>query len=347
LIWLGLVLWFGPLVLVVALMTVTQIYLRHHYLPNLIRIFQEKPLFIIPRGEPIAAAEDVRFPTGGGLHLRGCYLRTVGPRKGVILFGLEFGSNRWACAAYCDALTTAGYDVFAFEPRGQGESDKDPNYSPLQWLTERDVEDTRAALAYLKRRRDADPRGVGLFGISKGGSAGLLAAADDNSIRCFVTDGAYATYSTMVPYMRKWVAIYNQRYMLQGLLPPWYYGMIAMAGMRKVGRQRGVEYLHVETAMSRLGARPLLMIHGSADTYIKPQMAEMLCARVRGPKELWLIDKAKHNQALQVAGAEYHKRVIDFFDRNLGGLTSTPDSADLGPTPIPSKSGKPAAVGSR
>ena len=30
----------------------------------------------------------------------------------------------------------------------------------------------------------ADPRGVGLFGISKGGSAGLIAAAKDDYVRC-------------------------------------------------------------------------------------------------------------------------------------------------------------------
>ncbi|MCP6226362.1 hypothetical protein NL448_28375, partial [Klebsiella pneumoniae] len=80
---------------------------------------------------------------------------------------------------YGDALRDAGYDVFAYEPRCQGESDKDPDYAPLQWVTDKDLADARAALAYLKRRKDAPAGGAGLFGISKGGSVGLALAAED------------------------------------------------------------------------------------------------------------------------------------------------------------------------
>ena len=63
-----------------------------------------------------------RLCTADGIDLCGCYLKGSGPRRGVILFGLEFGSNRWACVPYCEHLLQNGYDVFAFESRGQGES---------------------------------------------------------------------------------------------------------------------------------------------------------------------------------------------------------------------------------
>ena len=48
-------------------------------------IFLEKPLFIIPRGQPVPGAEEVRFPTGDGLPLHGFYLKAPVPRRGVIL----------------------------------------------------------------------------------------------------------------------------------------------------------------------------------------------------------------------------------------------------------------------
>src|SRR5207249_2691875 len=121
----------------------------------------------------------------------GCYFRAARPRRGVILFGLEFGSNCWSCQAYCDHLVEAGFDVFAFETRNQGESDALPGYEPLQWVTEHEVNDTLAALEYLRKRPDADPRGVGLFGISKGAGAGLMAASKSRAIRCCVTDGVF------------------------------------------------------------------------------------------------------------------------------------------------------------
>ena len=33
--------------------------------------------------------------------------------------------------------------------------------------------------------------------------------------------------------------------------------------------------------------------------------------------ELWLVPGAKHNQAFQLAGAEYTRRLIEFFETNL------------------------------
>jgi fermentation-respiration switch protein FrsA (DUF1100 family) len=211
-----------------------------------------------------------------------------------------------------------GFDVFAFESRGQGDSDALAGYEPLQWVTDYEVRDAQAALAYLKSRLDADPRGLGLFGISKGGSAGLIAAAKDDAVRCFVTDGVFGTRTTMIPYMRKWVAIVSQRFLLQNVLPDWYYGLFADACLRRIRRQTGYRFPHLGRALARLAPRPLLMIHGSADTYIKPGMAQKLFGRVRGSNELWIVEGAKHNQAMQLAGDEYRQRVLRFFQTHLG-----------------------------
>src|SRR5437868_6401628 len=119
-------------VLIATGLAINYVYLRCYYLHVMSRIFQEKPLFVIPRGQPLPEAEDVRFPTTDGLTLGGCYLATAKPRRGVILFGLEFGSNRWSCRSYVEHLVEAGFDVFAFESRNQGESDSLPGYDPLQ-----------------------------------------------------------------------------------------------------------------------------------------------------------------------------------------------------------------------
>jgi len=307
-------------------MAALYLYVRWKYMGYLVRIFQEKPLFVVPHGEKPENGEDVELKADDGLTLRGCYLKTTAPeRKGVILFGLEFGSNRWACRPYCEKLIAAGYDVFAFEPRNQGESDRDPNYEPLQWVTDRDVADTRAAIKYLLTRPDADPKGIGLFGISKGGGMGLVAASGERAVRCAVTDGVYGTHTTMVPYLKRWIQIYSDRKMIQRVLPTWFYGMIGMIGAKKVARNRGVTYPSVEKAAGKF-RRPVLMIHGEGDTYIKPEMARVLFDRARGPKELWVVPKAKHNQALAVAGDEYHTRLVAFFDANLSNAGPPPAS---------------------
>jgi pimeloyl-ACP methyl ester carboxylesterase len=333
--WIGLAVVLGvPLCIGLGLVLLYFDLLRR-YLDFLVRVFQEKPLFIIPHGQALDDAEDIHFVTTQGLKLHGCYLHAqASERAGVILFGLEFGCNRWACVPYCQFLVENGFDVFAFEFRGQGDSPAQTDYEPLQWVTEYEVQDMQAALAYLKERPDADPRGVGFFGISRGGSAGLIAAATDPYVRCFVTDGIFATRSTMIPYMRQWVAIVSSRRRLQRILPDWYYGLLADAGLRRIEGERGCKFPPLERDIGALAPRPLLMIHGGADTYIKPDMAKALFRRARGPKEFWLVDGAKHNQALSVAGDIYRGRVLAFFKEHLFRQPVTER-----PSPAPARTG--------
>jgi pimeloyl-ACP methyl ester carboxylesterase len=314
--WIGLALMCSVPAFVLGTLLYFHIRVVLKYVPLLVRIFQEKPLFIVPRGQQLDSAEMVRLTTSDGFNLTGCYLRAEGQRRGVILFGLEFGSNCWSCRPYCEHLQASGFDVFAFESRNQGTSDRQEGYDPLQWVTDYEVRDTEAAIAYLKGRPDADPRGVGFFGISKGAGAGLLAARNDPYVRCFVTDGLFATFTTLTPYMKHWFRIYNT-WVPIALIPQWYIDHIGRKGLRRIEHERRCYFPSLEKAMGQLAPRPVLMIHGGADTYIKADMAQALFDRVSGPRELWLVPAAKHNQALHVAGEEYRQRVLRFFERVL------------------------------
>jgi pimeloyl-ACP methyl ester carboxylesterase len=287
------------------------------YMPILVRIFQEKPLFILPFGQPVAGAEDVTLTTPDGIQLQGCYLHTPGPRKGVVLFGLEFGSNRWGCVPYCEFLREQGYDIFTFEMRGQGKSPAQPGYEPLQWVTDFEVIDFQTALAYLKSRPDRHPNGVGFFGLSKGAGAGLIVAARDEFIRCCVTDGAFGTFTTMMPYLKQWMFIYIRQRWIANMLPHWYLRLLAKMAIRRVEAERRCHYPGLEKALTRLAPRALFMIHGGADNYIKPDMARALFDLAGPPRDFWLVDGAKHNQAMNVANGEYQRRVLEFFDTHL------------------------------
>jgi pimeloyl-ACP methyl ester carboxylesterase len=322
----------GLVVTVLLAATLWVISLLRRYLGVIIRIFEEKPLFIVPRGQPIAGSEQVRFRTRDDLELAGCYLRTPSPqRRGVILFCPEFGSNRWACGAYCERLLAHGFDIFSFEFRNQGESDALAGYEPMQWVTEFERRDVEAAVKYLRQRPDAEPNGIGLFGISRGGGAGILVTAEDQWIRCLATDGAFSTRTTMVPYMKKWIAIYAHRPWLAAVVPTWLYQLAANLALRRVGRKRGCTFPSLLGPIRRIAPRPLFMIHGEADTYIKPEIARELFESAREPRTFWLVDGAKHNQALHVAGEEYHQRLVDFFTQHLSPTLEPEPAEQLAP----------------
>jgi uncharacterized protein len=314
---------FGPVPVAASVVLGFYLYYRWKFGKTIVRIFEEKPLFIIPRGTPIDGAECVDIPTADGLTIRGTYIRHYHPeieRRGVILFGLEFGSDRWASHTYCEALLHAGFDVFTYEPRNSGDSSKDASYEPLQWVTDRDLTDLRAALTYLHARPDRDPYGIGLFGVSKGGSLALLGAAEDRLVRCVATDGAFATYTTMIPYMRRWAHIYIKFTRDRSWVPDWFYGLIGLTAIRDVEKKRHVRFESVERAVRRL-RQPWLMIHGEGDTYIKPDMAKSLFAQASrtAVKSDWIVPKAKHNQAILIAEADYNARLVAFFEEHLAG----------------------------
>ena len=318
--WVSILLWSLAILvgLFILFWIVLYLHVRINLLPNLFRIFEDPPLFNAAKGDPVNDAEDVTITTEDGLNLKGCYLKAnTEQRLGVILFGVEFRSNRWSCTLYTQFLRDAGFDVFSFDYRNQGESDQQQDYQPLQWVTDYEIRDYRAAIQYLKTRSDADPTGIGFFGISKGGSAGLMAAAEDAYVRCLVTDGIFATHTTMLPYMQRWITIYSRFRWLQKVLPRWYYMMFAKIALKVLAKRRNCHFPKLEEAIPKVSPRPLFMIHGQRDNYIKPEMAETLFKLARDPKELWIVPKAKHNQAFHVAHEEYAERVQNFFQNHL------------------------------
>lgn len=280
-----------------------------------VRIFSEKPLFLISRdGENWPDADDVQFPTTHGLRLMGTYLRTQARRRrGVILFAPEYGASRWSCLRYCSHLLEAGYDIFTFDFRNFGDSDMMPGYDPLQWITDYEVQDVQAAVECLRQRFDAPPEGIAFFGISRGAGAGLIAAARDPWIRCCITDGAFSTMSTMVLYMKKWVRIYSDRVIVLHFLPDAVFWGLAWLTLGRVQRERACVFPSLKRAVSRLSTRPMLMIHGGADSYIKPELARDIFDVAREPKELWIVPEAKHNQAVVCEPEEYQRRTRAFL----------------------------------
>ena len=131
--------------------------------------------------------EKVRFRSFDGTSLRGMMLKAANRPacKGTIVFCHEFGSDMYSCARYARPLIEASFDVFTFDFRGHGESSSGGRYRPLQWPSDKELEDVLGACAFVEASLAAEGKEpqVGLFGISRGAGAGLLAAASNPSRR--------------------------------------------------------------------------------------------------------------------------------------------------------------------
>ena len=288
-------------------------YLWMRYSPIIGRIFEEAPPFAPRRIPAEIGGDEVRFSTEDGIELAGTYLaaRTV-TSLGTIVLCPEFLGTRWGAVPYAEGLREAGFNLFTFDFRNHGESGVDPSYKPLQWVSDLEAVDLRAALAYLRTRPDRDDAGVGLFGVSRGGGTALLVAADDPTVWAVATDGAFPTRGTMLSYIHRWAEIYVGSIELWRRVP-WCFGFVGWAGRISTQRRLGRTYPSLERAVPRIAPRPWLMVHGERDVYIGPQIALGLFSHAREPKTAWIVPKAKHNRCREANPADYREHLIAFF----------------------------------
>jgi pimeloyl-ACP methyl ester carboxylesterase len=324
-----------PVVAGLAILLGFLVYVWIRYSPIIGRIFEETPVFAPLRVPPEPGGEEVRFRTADGFELAGTYFPALTDnRTGVIVFCPEFLGDRWSALPYAEGLREAGFDLFTFDFRNHGESQTDPSYSPLQWVSDRELVDLRAALDYLRGRPDRDPAGVGLFGVSRGGGTALVAAASDPTIWAVATDGAFPTRGTMLAYILRWAEIYVGSKTIWRRMPKWMFASAGWAGRIRSQWLLGRSYPSLERAVARLAPRPWLMIHGEKDAYIGPEIALELFDRADDPKEAWIVPGAKHNRCREADPASYRDRLVDFFGRYaprrpVPRPASAPMAADL------------------
>jgi pimeloyl-ACP methyl ester carboxylesterase len=292
------------------------LYVVLKYSPKVERIFQEMPMFLPLRIARVEGGEDVQFETKDGLSLAGTYFKARTPkRSGVVVFCHEYLSNRWSFQPYADHLRDLGFDLFTFDFRNHGESPSDPVYKPLQWVTNHEELDLDAALSYLRSRPDADPAGVGCFGVSRGGGTALCVAARDPRVWGVITDGAFPTRGTMLAYSLRWAEIYVGNPLFWKAVPVFVFDFLGWFARRRTERKLHCRYANVERAVARLAPRPWLAIHGQKDAYIGVNIAKALFERAGEPKELWIVAGAKHNRCREKDSVAYLDRVATFFTR--------------------------------
>ena len=164
-------------------------------------MFEEPPVFAPLRAAPEEGGEECA-PGGRrtDCELAGTYFQTpAASRTGVIVFCPEFLGDRWSALPYTEGLREAGFNLSAFDFRNHGESDSDPSYEPLQWVSDLELIDLQAALDYVHYLLGptATRLASGLFGISRGGGTALCVAADDPTVWGVVTT-TLPTHGTML-----------------------------------------------------------------------------------------------------------------------------------------------------
>lgn len=235
--------------------------------------------------------EEVELRAADGVSLHAWFLPAQGTARATLLFlhgnaenmSTHIGSVYW--------LPERGFNVLLLDYRGYGKSQGSPTVAGAQF-------DIDAAHAYLLQRRDVDAQKIILFGQSLGGALALDYAGFSprrNQFRAVITDSAFSSYRGISREVmsRSWITT-AFRWPLSLLISEDY------------NPARGI---------ARITPKPVLIIHGKADSIVPPHHAEKLYAAAQEPKTLWLVDNVGHIGALRKP--DTRERFIQFLTQVL------------------------------
>ena len=236
--------------------------------------------------------------TADGLTLRGWYYPTKTHRNLIVLVH-GMGSSWAEKSEIGHDLHALGHDVLLFDLRGHGQSDPSRLF-----MGRRERADLHAVMAWASRQGFTPDR-VGWLGFSMGASTLLMEAARNPDIRVAVLDSPYGSLPELL----------NTQLPKHSHLPSFFNPGILTAAHLAFG-VRTDDLVPIRSA-ARWGHRPLLVIHGEADSIVPVQQSRRL-ARVAGPScRAITLPGVEHVQAYEVDPARYVAAVDSFFKRHL------------------------------
>jgi pimeloyl-ACP methyl ester carboxylesterase len=244
--------------------------------------------------------EEIALTTEDGLRLSAWWLPQPGSRRVVIgLAGhrslksdlLGIGSGLWR----------AGNNVLLFDWRSRGQSD-----IAQHSLAYYELRDAEAAVAYVFKR--IPEARVGLMGYSMGASVAILLGAREPRVTAIVADSPFTGIAEVVAHGAAQLRLPPQLVVpVADRLTNWRYGY-------RFGAVRPIE------AVAAISPRPLLLIHGSADSLIPVSHAHELFAAAHEPKQCWIVEGAEHCGAYFADRTGYVARATEFFQQYLGSV---------------------------
>jgi len=230
-----------------------------------------RPVTVVPSGR----FEQVDIDVGASLHLRGWLFRTPQPRRGLVVYLHGVGDNRSSGIGVAAHFNALGFDVLAYDSRAHGESGGTACTYGFYEKT-----DLSRALDQLR----GGP--VLAFGVSLGAAVALQAAADDPRIAVVVAVSPFSDLRTVgterAPFFASRANIDDAFRLAE-----------AEAHFR-------ADEVSPVAAAARIRV-PTLVVHGADDRDTRPAHSERIYGALAGPKKLFLVPGAGHNDALTSA----------------------------------------------
>jgi alpha-beta hydrolase superfamily lysophospholipase len=222
--------------------------------------------------------------TGRDERLHALWAASDNPKAPVLLYLHGARWNVTGSAFRIRRMQELGFSVLGVEYRGFGKS------SPGLPGEDTAAEDARAAWQWLAQQHPQRERYI--FGHSLGGAIAIDLASRVDDEHGTLVEGTFTSIPELIRTF-KW-----------GWLPV---GPLVTQRFDSLGK------------VQRIGS-PLLVVHGSNDRLISPELGRKLFEAATGPKAFVLVEEGSHHNTNSVGQAQYREALARLF--GLGGATA-------------------------
>ena len=219
--------------------------------------------------------------SGKPVKLHALWLANDDAKAPLLLYLHGARRNVESCASRIRQMRDLGFSVLAVDYRGFGQSsDELPSESAV-------YEDARAAWAWLTQQHPGASRYI--FGHSLGGAIAVQLASEVNDARGLIVEGTF----TSIP----------------DVFHSFAWGWLPVTGLitQRFDSASKIERVKV----------PVLVVHGSSDSLIRPELGRALYERASAPKKFVLVEGGTHYNTNGRGRSQYREALHELFGPGL------------------------------
>ncbi len=235
-----------------------------------------------------------------GTSLSGWYLPSSHPSGRAVVIAPGIDDNRLAggiTLKLAPSLLAAGYDILAFDLRGEGESGDGPIT-----FGAREQSDIIGAVEEARMR---GAQHVAVLGFSLGAASAIVAAAHSPTIDAVIADSAFADLTETL----------TRELEDEDHVPP----PLAAYGLALYRLMSGTDPAEVapEKDIADIAPRQVLLIHGDADQTVPLGDSQRLLAAAGPIAERWVVPGGRHAECYHADPSGYTARLLAFLASTL------------------------------
>lgn len=252
-----------------------------------------------------ASKEDITLKSFDDLNLTSTLIMNENPTNKFIVLVHGVSICYVGSLKYFDIFYRNGFNVLIVNQRRHGKSEG--KYSTYGFYEKYDV---NMWIEYLKSRFGNDII-LGLHGESMGAGTVIETIPLNDSIKFVIEDCGYSNFHELIGFQI--THEYKNRLVRKILRPSLLFANFFMKTKAKFSMKKIVPIDIVAST-----SLPMMFVHGKEDYFVPWYMAvDLYKAKTKGYKELYLVEGAKHAEALEVNKILYEKKIMTFIEKSL------------------------------